>query len=334
MDSLTRNFAGDPDNDYVLQNCKVISIPNKFLPWNSCKREFVGLLRKIKPNVFHANGCWAPLCALTLLWAAEMGIKTVLTPHGMLDPYAVRHNYWTKKLPAILLYQRRAVSRVTCIHCTSLMEKNNVQRLKWNENIQIIPNCVQMDNIQMKNSWRRTNRLVFISRIHHKKGLHFLIDAAYDMREELKGYQILIAGPKENSYYDEMVKKCNDLEVSDIVQFVGPVYGEEKWKMYREADVFILPTITENFGIVIAEALASGTPVITTDGAPWEDLNVYNCGWWIKIGKEPLKTALRSYMDTTVTQLETMGKNGRKLICDKYSSQSVARQFMEMYQNL
>lgn len=322
------------DNDYQLESCRVIYMPPISFPLSTYKKEFVRILKEINPDIFHANGCWRLLRAYSIIWAKELGIKTVLTPHGMLDPYAMKHNYWTKKLPAILLFQRKAVQEADCIHCTADIERTNVLNLGWNQNIEIIPNCVQVDNIKMKNSWKRTNKLVFISRIHHKKGIHFLIDAVADIASELAGYQILIAGPKEDFYYDEMKQRCKKLGVSDIIQFLGPVYGDEKWKLYQESDVFVLPTITENFGIVVAEALACGTPVITTKGAPWEDINTYHCGWWVEVGKAPLKEALHSYINSSSEELEVMGKNGHRLIVNKYSSLAVAHQFIEMYKDL
>ena len=102
--------------------------------------------------------------------------------------------------------------------------------------------------------------------------------------------------------------------------------------MFREASLFVLPTFSENFGIVIAESLASYTPVITTKGAPWEDLKIHNSGWWIDIGVEPLKEALTIAMQTNENDLFEMGVNGRKLIENKYSMASVAKQMLQLYQ--
>ena len=110
------------------------------------------------------------------------------------------------------------------------------------------------------------------------------------------------------------------------------MFGLEKIKLFREASLFVLPTFSENFGIVIAESLASYTPVITTKGAPWEDLKTNKCGWWIDIGVEPLKKALEQAIGSNDKILIKMGVNGRKLIEDKYSMQSVAEQMLQLYQ--
>jgi glycosyltransferase involved in cell wall biosynthesis len=109
------------------------------------------------------------------------------------------------------------------------------------------------------------------------------------------------------------------------------VYGEEKWQLFRKADVFVLPTFSENFGIAIAEALASGTPVITTKGTPWTDLVKYNCGWHTEIGTLPTVNALKEFLQLDEMTLESMGRNGRRLIEEKYSTQSMADEMMKLY---
>ena len=119
-----------------------------------------------------------------------------------------------------------------------------------------------------------------------------------------------------------------------MFRFVGSVYGEDKWRLYQEADVFVLPTHSENFGIVVAEALASGTPVITTTGTPWEELNTEHCGWWVPVGTEPLVKALQAFLQTDEEELKLMGENGRRLIEKKYSATTIAEQFVSLYEML
>ena len=75
----------------------------------------------------------------------------------------------------------------------------------------------------------------------------------------------------------------SELGIAGEVEFRGPVFGEAKWDLLEQADLFVLPTYSENFGIAVAEALASGLPVITTKGAPWAALTTYACGWWTEI---------------------------------------------------
>lgn len=176
--------------------------------------------------------------------------------------------------------------------------------------------------------------MLFLSRVHVKKGINFLIEAVAALKDELDGYVVKIAGPGEESYINELKELAKRLRVDDRVEFVGSVFGDRKFDLYREADVFVLPTHSENFGIVVTEALACGTPVITTKGTPWEELETYHCGWWTEIGSKPTVKALRDFLALTEKELERMGQNGRRLVERKYSCQRIAQEFMEMYEAL
>ena len=321
-------------NDRILENCTIHYMPYKWKPWDNCKAEFVALLNDIKPDVFHTNCCWMPLSAITAMWAKKLGYKVIYTPHGMLEPYAIKRHYWTKKLPAIILFQKRGLKVCDMIHATADTEKQNLLKLGWNNNIKVVANCVQIDEIEIKKSWQKNKTILFLSRVHPKKGINFLIEAVSQLRSELFGYKIIIAGPGEADYVQELKRMADKYGVLHMFDFVGPIYANDKWPMYRNADVFVLPTLSENFGIVVPEALASGTPVITTFGTPWAELNDNNCGWCVNVGTEPLVNALRQFLSCSEAHLECMGKRGRQLVEDKYSSASVAKQFVEMYQSI
>lgn len=322
------------NNERVLENCVVHYMPYKWKPWNNCKREFLSLLLKINPHVFHTNCCWMPVSALTAMWAKQLGYKVVYTPHGMLEPYAIRRHYWLKKLPAILLFQKKGIQVSDIIHATAETEKENLLHLGWNENISVIANCVQIDEIEMKTSWKRNNNILFLSRVHPKKGLNFLIEASAQLKDRMKQYKITIAGAGTIEYIEELKNLTIRYGVSDMFDFVGPIYANEKWLLYHKADLFVLPTWSENFGIVVPEALASGTPVITTIGTPWSELNELKCGWCTEIGTNPTVAALNKFLLCSDKELEIMGRNGRKLVENKYTSKAIAQQFIDMYGKL
>ena len=381
----------------TLENCELHFIPLNKNPFTEkSKREFLELLVTIQPDVFHTNCCWMPQSARTAIWAKRAGYKVVYTPHGMLEPWIMQRHYWTKKKPAILLFQKLGIQMADIIHATAESEKTNLLALGWNKKIRVIPNCVRVDEIELKQSWERKKNILFLSRVHVKKGINFLIEAvamlnvnvnkdvndnqnqndnenenvnvrstlvaslaknvnedqndnenenenvrstlvaslAKNVNVSLNGYTITIAGMGEEAYVDELKRMAERLGVADMFRFIGPVHGEEKWKLYQQADVFVLPTHSENFGIVVAEALASGTPVITTTGTPWEELNTHHCGWWVPVGTQSLVEALKEFLRCKDNELESMGKQGRMLIEKRYSCETTASLFLKLYNEI
>ena len=146
------------DNPVEMANCQVHYMID-FKRFRQMKKEWSALLDEIQPDVVHVNCCWMPGCALTQKWAQRKGYKVVLTPHGMLEPWIIARHHWTKKVPALLLYQKKAICKADCLHATSESEKENLLKLSYNNNICIIPNGIEVEKIQMKKDWSRQKRI-------------------------------------------------------------------------------------------------------------------------------------------------------------------------------
>lgn len=322
------------ENPLVMENCTVHYVHN-YQPlsysWNT---SIAFLLDEIKPDIVHVNCCWLPACAAVQRIAQKRGYKVVLTPHGMLEPWIIKRHYWTRKVPALWLYQKAAVQRADCVQATAESERDNLLKLGYNSNIKVVRLGIDAESIEMKRSWKKSRQILFLSRVHVKKGINFLVEAADVLRNELQGYKILVAGEGDADYVEAMKRMICDRGLQDIVQLIGGVYGDEKWRLFQTSDFFVLPTHSENFGLAIAESLASGTPVITTVGTPWSDLNSSEAGAWIEIGTEPLVETLRRFLSLSEDELETMGRNGRRLIETKYSAHVMAEQMMEVYKSV
>lgn len=239
------------------------------------------------------------------------------------------------------MFQKRGLQTADVIHATADSERENLLTLGWNRRVEVIPNCVQVEKIMMRTSWKRKREILFLSRVHVKKGVNFLIEAVATLNEEcrMKNEEFpisrcIIAGEGDAAYINELRGMASRLGVGHIVDFIGGVYGERKWELFRQADLFVLPTHSENFGIVVAEALASGTPVITTKGTPWQELEEYRCGWWTEIGTEATAAAIREFLRCSDAQLEEMGRNGRRLVEKKYSTKKIAKDMVALYRKI
>jgi glycosyltransferase involved in cell wall biosynthesis len=171
---------------------------------------------------------------------------------------------------------------------------------------------------------------LFLSRLHPKKGLINLIEAWSIVRPD--GWDLTIAGPDDGGHRQviEQLIRTHDLAAS--VRLVGSVPDADKWALYAASDLFVLPTFSENFGIVIAEALVSGLPVITTKGAPWSGLHQHGCGWWIEVGVEPLVDALTSAIRLSSCEREALGARGRAYIERDFSWAGITRKMLRAYE--
>ena len=322
-------------NELQLENCCVHYINRCWWKPRKVKRQFVDIMKHVNPDLFHVNTCWFPIASYTAIWNYnELQIPMVYSPHGMLEPWILKRNYWLKKLPALMLYQRKALRVANVLHATADSEKDNLLRLGYNKNVEVVANGIDVDGIDLKISWRRSRKILFLSRVHIKKGINFLIDAVSVLRNEFADYTITIAGEGDDSYIDDLKRFAQEKNVSHLFEFVGGIYGNKKWDLYQRSDLFVLPTHSENFGIVVAEALASGTPVITTKGTPWEDLETYHCGWWTEIGTEGTVRALKDFLQKDEKELEEMGRNGRRLIEEKYSDKRISKDMVKLYESL
>ncbi|MGQ7947231.1 glycosyltransferase [Flavobacterium sp. WC2509] len=311
-----------------IEGIKIHFFDNKVLRWFSLLNEFRSFLEKENPAIVHINGIWTPQNWGFQKVAQELGIKVVLSPHGMLEPWILAHNPWKKKI-GLFLYQNKAIRRAEHIHVTALMEKESVRNLGYTNELTVIPNGIDLSEIKKKKELYGTKKVIFLSRIHPKKGIELLLEAW--RATNTQGWSLEIAGNGDANYIQNLTQSANDIA---NVHFVGAKYGEEKWRFLRSADIMVLPTHSENFGIVVAEALAVGVPVITTKGTPWEDLNTHKCGWWIDLSVSGLSSTLTTVFSKDTLELKELGANAMKLIEDKYNINKIGIDIKKLYEKI
>lgn len=137
----------------------------------------------------------------------------------------------------------------------------------YNSNVAVVPNGVIVDGIGCKESWEERKQILFLALYRKNKGIDILMEAVAKIKQQLNGWKIVIAGIESDYTVVELNEMAIRLNISDMVDVVGGLFGDDKWDAYCSSDVFVLPTLNENFGIVIAESYLCGTPVITTKGA-------------------------------------------------------------------
>jgi glycosyltransferase involved in cell wall biosynthesis len=292
--------------------------------------------------VVHDHGLWLPTNHAAA-WAAEaLNVPRMVSPRGMLSTWALQHRGWKKRV-AWFLYQKRDLQSADVLHATSADEAAAFRAAGLTQPIAVISNGIDLPE------WKAASRkqkaemgtrktVLFLGRIHPIKGLLDLVKAWAPI--EAQGgkqkaeipWRVVIAGNDEDGHLAEVKAESRRRKLEMDFEFVGPVEGAARWELYRSADLFVLPSHSENFGLVVAEALACGVPVITTRGTPWEDLETSRCGWWIELGVGPLAEALGKAMALTDDERREMGERGRRLVESEHTWARVAEQMKSVYE--
>lgn len=284
--------------------------------------------RSEKVSIIHNHSLWMMPNIYPGWVARRFEIPLVISPRGTLSTFAFNNGSAVKRLVWPLL-QKPAIDPVTCFHATAISEYEDIRRMGFRQPVAVIPNGVDIPPMGQKAPKLRRS-VLFLGRIHKKKGLDMLLPAWRVLQDRFTDWDLKIAGPDNRGYLGEMRLLAEHLRLKRI-EFLGPVYGEAKWQMYRDSDLFVLPTYSENFGMSIAESLAAGTPAIVSKGAPWGGLEDYGAGQWIDIGIDPLVASLESLMTCSTEDLDDMGRRGRAWMSKSFSWQTIGHQILDTY---
>ena len=256
-----------------------------------------------------------------------------MTPRGALEPWCLKHKALKKKL-ALVFYQKRDLQKSKAILATASMEANNLRNLGLTAPIAIIPNGIDVTEYPcrpIQNKTQTKKQILFISRISPKKGIEFLIDAWSILYKKYPEWSIKIAGNGDESYIQELNNRILNKSLQDKVEILPPIFGKDKYNLYAESSLFVLPTYSENFGMVIAEALSCGVPVITTTGTPWNELEEKGIGWCINLNLDNVIRAISEAITLGQDKLFEMGQKGSQYIHETFQYTEVAEKNKILY---
>lgn len=289
------------------------------------------LISKMQPAILHDHGIWLPVNHTVAKLAREKNLVRVVHTRGMLEPWAMSYRSYKKKL-AWLAYQRRDLASAALLFATAESEADAIRNLGFKQPIAIVPNGVNLSEYESQNRVTkpvdRTRNVVFLSRIHPQKGLIGLIDAWAQVRPA--GWKLTLAGPDEGGHLQEVMARVKKYGLDSAVEYRGAVEGKKKSELLIGADVFILPSFSESFGVVVAEALACGIPVIATLGTPWKGLVDNRCGWWVVPQVDSLAVALSQAMALSDEERRAMGRRGRQY-AQHFDWGQIARETADVY---
>ncbi|MGH8529126.1 MAG: glycosyltransferase [Nevskiales bacterium] len=278
--------------------------------------------------VVHDHGLWLPTNHVAASVARQLGVPRIVSPRGMLSDWARSHRRW-KKSAAWHLYQHGDLASATALHATSAEEALEFRRAGLRQPIAIVPNGIVMPPAGMPHHGAGKKRAVVLCRLHPVKGLEELLHAWATLRPS--DWELWIAGPDENGYGQLLKKMADTLGLRGLVQFQGALSDDEKWRFLSGGHLFVLPSRSESFAIVVGEALAAGLPILTTKAVPWPQLSEWGCGWQVSPGLESLTEGLRRPLSMSVQQLGSMGESGARYVKRLFSWSHLAEEQWQVY---
>jgi glycosyltransferase involved in cell wall biosynthesis len=283
---------------------------NKFLFSLKFKRE---LKANISENsIIHLHSLWMYPSVLLLNLNKT---KKVISTHGMLDAWAL-NNSKTKKRISLFLFERKNLNSADCIHALCKQEYNDIRKIAPKVPIAIIPNGINLP-IESAINPERNKTLLFLGRVHPKKGLENLIDAWFQLNNN--EWKLIIVGPDENDYKEKIKQKIILLNLEGSISLLDSKYGVEKDELFRTVSAFILPSFSEGLPMVILEAWSYKVPVIMTKECNLEIGFEKNAAIEINTSIDSIKLGIEKVINLSEDQLVEIGQAGYDLVKNNYT---------------
>ena len=278
-------------------------------------------------DVVHLTGVYSAPTIPALAICRLAGRPVVWSPRGALQRWEASSR---PQLKAVWdLTCRQWIDKVrTVIHATSEEEAAAIRLRIRGVRVQVMPNGVDASAPSQSRSWMPANtlRLLYLGRLHPIKGIENLLHALARLRD--MPYVLRICGVGDSGYAEALRDLVRSLQLQELVHFVGEVVGDRKHAEFESADVCVVPSHSENFGMVVAESLAHGVPVIAARGTPWQGVVSHACGYWVDNDPDSLAKAVRRMKRE---DLEAMGRRGRAWMADSFAWSDIARRMRECY---
>jgi glycosyltransferase involved in cell wall biosynthesis len=292
-------------------------------------------------DALHIHGVWEPVKAALGALARQAAVPYVISLRGMLDDWSMQQR-GLKKRTYLALSGRRFLENAAFVHCTAGAELEQAKKWFPRGRGLVIPNLLDLaPYVSLPGPELARSRFpaltqgrptaLFLSRIHYKKGIELLLQAGALLRRDGLDCNILIAGSGEEGYVASLRRLAEELGPRDRASFLGMVVGNDKLSLYQAVDAFVLPTSQENFGFVIYESLACGTPVVTTKGVdPWPELEAGAGAAIVDAKAEAVAAGMRGLLTDPAVRQKT-GERGREWVFRTLDPEILLGQFDDMY---
>lgn len=284
-------------------------------------------------DLYHANAIWSFPSHDTRVIAKNRNKPFVLATHGMLYPQAIQVSSWKKKM-TLSLFQRKDLEMADCLQATCETELMHIRQFGLKNPVAIIPNCLYLPVIpEIRRKENSIRRFAFVGRIHPIKNIDLLIRAWIRLGAKTKDAELLIIGDGDVAYKQKL-KELSETHSLGNIHFLGFLHGDKLQEVTSSLDFQLLPSKSENFGMVVPEALIQGIPVIAGKGTPWQELETHHCGWWIESTVDALAQTLEQALSMDEDTRKVMGANGQRLVLENYTMDTIAWKMRQLYDYL
>lgn len=289
-------------------------------------------------DLVHAHGLWQEQSRASAAWARKHKKPLVVSAHGMLDSWALRTG-WLKKAIYWRAIERTNLAYASCLRALTTNEAQQYRDLGLRNPIAVLPNGVSVPKAVTSDSFflafpqlRGMDIVLFLGRIHPKKGIDILLEAWGSVRQKFTTAQLVIAGPGYEEMQPALTGAIERHRLAGNVTFTGMLRGDFKWSALAAARVFILPSYSEGFSVAALEALGVGTPVIVSTQCYFPEVSRVNCGWIIRPSADQVRNSLEAALRQKDSEHQEMGRRGQELVSSEFSWASVGRKAVEVFE--
>jgi poly(glycerol-phosphate) alpha-glucosyltransferase len=285
--------------------------------------------------LLHSHGMWMFPSSLALQWRRQKGKPSLLSPHGMLDPWALRRSA-LKKLLARFLYEDEHLRRCDCLRSLCDSETRSMRALGLSQPICHIPNGVDIPGpaTGAPPPWGRLRQgrvLLFLGRIHPKKGLEPLLRAFARLKPGSGDWSLAVAGWDQGGHEERLKRLAARMGLEGRVLFTGPLFNAAKDAAFRHASAFVLPSLSEGLPVAVLEAWSYGLPVLMSSACNLEEGFERGAAMRIPDGGDALQQCLGNFLSLSQAELQAMGGRGLGLVQEKFAWDRIARDMLAVY---
>lgn len=294
------------------------------------------LISLASPDIVHSHGMWMYSSLGAQLASAQCRVPRVVTPHGMLDPWALGHKRCRKML-ALALFERRNLNKAACVHALCDAELHSIRALGIEGPVCVIPNGVEMPPRLsfgtpqwMTPDLEGKRILLYLGRIHKKKGIDNLL-RAWAMLPRMHEWSLVVAGWDQDGHERELRALSTALDLDQSVHFIGPQFGVSKHAAFACASAFVLPSLSEGLPIAVLEAWSHGLIVLMTHACNLPEGRAAQAAIVVDWQVDQLAHGLRELLNRSNADLEAAGTRGLELVASTFAWTTVQRQLGDVY---